>query len=74
VEEGIGEIVEGTLAAIAPVPFAPGSVVVVPPRIDVLALTSGTLEGTIFPQEDMNVGLTLLRAEELVDIGEHGHG
>jgi len=68
VEEGIGEIVEGTLAAIAPIPFAPGAVVVVPPRIDVLALTSGTLEGAIFPPEGMNVGLTLLSAEELVDI------
>ena len=38
VQEGLGEIVEGALAAVAPVPFTPGAVVVIPPRIDVLAL------------------------------------
>jgi hypothetical protein len=48
-EHGVGEIVEGALAAVTPVAFAPGAVVVLPPRIDVLALAPGTLEGPIFP-------------------------
>jgi hypothetical protein len=68
VEESIGEVVEGTLTTVAPVALAPGAVVVVPPRIDVLALTSGTLEGAIFPPEGVNVGLTVFGVEKLVDI------
>jgi hypothetical protein len=74
VQQGIGEVVEGTLAAMAPVPFAPRSVVIVPPWIDILALASRTLQGTIFPPKGMNVGLTLVSAEELMDIREYGHG
>jgi hypothetical protein len=49
VEEGIGEVVEGALAAVTPVAFTPGAIVVRSPRIDLLALAPGTLEGTIFP-------------------------
>ena len=42
VEQGIGEIVEGALATVTPVAFAAGSVVVIPPRIDI-SLTFRTL-------------------------------
>jgi hypothetical protein len=64
----MGEVVEGALAAVTPIAFAPGSVVVLPPRIDVLALAPGTLEGTIFPPQRMNISLTLVDVEELVDV------
>ena len=39
----MGKIVEGTLAAVAPVALAPRSVVVRPPGIDVLTLAPGSL-------------------------------
>jgi hypothetical protein len=74
VQQGIGEVVEGTLAAIAPVAFAPGSVVVIAPRIDLVTVAPGTAQWAIFPPQCMDVGLTLFGAEELVDIGEHRHG
>src|SRR5262249_9785733 len=44
VQQGLGEVIEGALATIAPVAFAAGAVVVRPPRIDVLALAPGTVE------------------------------
>ena len=68
----MGEVVEGALAAVTPVAFAPGSIVVLPPRIDVLALASGTLEWAIFPPQRMDGGVTLVDVEEVVDIREHG--
>ena len=64
----MGEVVEGALAAVTPVTFTPGSIVVIPPRIDVLALAPRTLEWTIFPPQRMNVNLTLVDVEELVDV------
>jgi len=64
----MGQIIEGPLAAVAPVAFAARSVVVRPPRIHVLALAPGTLQGTIFPPQRMDVLLTLFGVEELVDI------
>jgi hypothetical protein len=64
----MGEVIEGAFATVAPVTFTPGSVVIRPPRIDVLALAPGTLEGTIFPPQRMDVGLTLVDVEELVDV------
>jgi hypothetical protein len=67
-QEGLGEVVEGALAAVTPVAFAAGAVVVLPPGIDVLALAPGTLEWPIFPPQRMNVGLTLVDVEELVDV------
>ncbi len=73
-EQGVSEVVEGALAAVTSVPFAPGSIVVLPPWIDVLAVTSGTLEGTSLPPERMNVRLALFGVEELVQIREHRHG
>jgi hypothetical protein len=76
VQQGRGEVVdvEGALAALAPVAFAPRPVVVCTPGINVLALTPGTLKPTIFPPEGVNVRLALFGTEELVDIREHRHG
>jgi hypothetical protein len=64
----MGEIVEGALAAMTPVAFAPGAVVVRPPRINVLTLAPGTLEETIFPPERVDVRLALFGTKELVDV------
>src|SRR5438128_9680765 len=68
VQQGVGEVIEGALAAVAPVAFAPGSVVVIPPRIDALALAPGTLEGPIFPPQRMDVSVALVNIEEVVDV------
>jgi hypothetical protein len=67
-EYGVGKIVEGALAAVTPVALTPGAVVVLPPRIDVLALAPGTLESPIFPPECMDVGVTLVDVEELMEV------
>ena len=61
----MSEVVEGALAAVTPVPFTPGSIVVIPPRIDVLALAPGTLEGAIFPPQRMDVDLAGFYTEQL---------
>jgi hypothetical protein len=74
VQQGMGEVVEGALAAMAPVALAPGVVVVRAPRIDVMAIATGTWQWAIFPPQCVDVGLTLFGAEELVDIGESRHG
>ncbi len=74
VQQGIGEVVEGALAAMALVALAPGAVVVRAPRIDVVAIATGTLQWAIFPPQCVDVGLALFGAEELVDIGESRHG
>jgi hypothetical protein len=60
VQQSVGEVIEGALAAVAPVAFAPGAVVVIAPRIDILALTPGTLERSIFPPECMNIDAAIL--------------
>jgi hypothetical protein len=70
----MGEVIEGAFAAITPVPFTPGSIVLLPPRINTPALAPRTLEGTIFPPQCMDVGLTLVDIKELVDVCEHRHG
>jgi hypothetical protein len=74
VEQRIGEVVEAPLAAVTPVALTPRSIVVVPPRIDLLALAPGILERPIFPSQWMDVGLTLVDVEEFVDVREHRHG
>jgi hypothetical protein len=53
--------------------FAAGAIVVRAPWIDVLALAPGTLEWAIFPPQRMDIGLTLVNVEELVDIREYRH-
>ena len=45
--QGVGEAVAGALAPAAPVAFAPWPAVVIAPRIDVLALATGTLQRVI---------------------------
>jgi hypothetical protein len=74
VEQGVGEVIESALAAVTPVAFASRAVVVLPPRIDVLALAPGTLKGALFPSQRVDIDLALLDIEEVVDIREHGHG
>ena len=64
----MGQIIKGALAAVTPGAFAAGSVVIRPPRIDVLALAPGTLQGPIFPPQRMDIGLTLVDIEELVKV------
>ena len=54
----MGEVVEGPLAAIAPVALAPRAVVVLPPGIDILALAPGILEWALLPPERMDISLT----------------
>src|SRR5262249_18392767 len=73
VQQGRGEVVEGALAALAPVALTPGPVVVLAPRTDIVTVAPGTLEWAIFPPQCVDVGLTVFGAEELVDMGEHRH-
>jgi hypothetical protein len=54
-QQGIGKVVEGPLTAMAPVAFAPGSIVVRAPPANVVALAAQTLQRTIFPSERMSV-------------------
>jgi hypothetical protein len=74
VQQGIGKVVEGALAAMAPVAFAPGAVLVRAPAANVVALAPGTLQWTIFPPERMDVCLALFGVEKLVQMREHQHG
>ena len=64
----MGQIVEGALAAVAPVALAPRAVVIGTPGLDVLALAPRTLERAFFPPERMDVGLAVFGVEELVDV------
>src|SRR5207249_1020767 len=70
VQECSREVIEGALAILlfTAVAFQAGLVVVGAPRTDVVALTPRTLEGPIFPSSGMDVGLTLVSVEELVDV------
>jgi hypothetical protein len=74
VQQSSGEVVEGALAALAPVAFTARSIVVRAPWIDVLALAPRTLEWSIFPPQYMDVGLILVYMEELVDVCAYRHG
>src|SRR5918997_1481914 len=74
VQQGIGEVVEGALAAMTPVAFASGAVVVRAPASNVVALASRTVARTIFPSERMDVGVALFGVEKLVQMREHRHG
>ena len=64
----MGEIVDGTLLAIAPVALAPRAVGVRPPGIDGLALRPRTRTGAFFQPERREVGLTVFSVAELVDM------
>ena len=72
-QEGIGEIVEGALAAVAPVAFASRPVMVHAPRVDIVALAPGTLQGAIFPAQGMDISLAGFDTEQLVDMRESQH-
>jgi len=73
-QQGIGEVVEGPLTAMAPGPFAPGSILLCAPLANVVALTARTLQRTILPPERTAVRLALCGVEEVMQIGEHRHG
>jgi hypothetical protein len=73
-QQGIGEVVEGALAAMAPIAFAAGAVLVCAPLSNVVALAARTLERTILPPERPDVRLALCGVEELVQMREYRHG
>jgi hypothetical protein len=70
VQEGAREVIEGALAGLlfTAVALQPRLVVICPPGTNIVALTAGTLEGTIFPPQRMDVRLTLVDIEELVKV------
>ena len=70
----MGQIIEGPLAAVAPVALAPRAVLVRAPAANVVTLAPRTLEWTIFPPERMDVGLALFSVEKLVQMREYRHG
>src|SRR4029434_9848651 len=72
-QQGPREVGEGALAAVAPIAFAPGAVVVHAPAANVAALAPRALQRTIFPPERMDVGLTLFGVEEVVQMREYRH-
>jgi hypothetical protein len=76
IQERSCEVIEGALATLlfTAVAFEAGLVVVGAPGPDVVALTPRTLEGSLFPPQRMDVGVTLIDVEEVVDIREHRHG
>jgi hypothetical protein len=66
VQQRIGQVVEGAFAAVTPGAFTPTPVVVIPPRIDILALATGALEWTIFPPERVDIGVACIGVEAQV--------
>jgi hypothetical protein len=74
VQQGCSEVVEGALAAVTPIAFAPWSILVGAPLANVVALAARTLQRPIFPPESTDVRLALFGVEEVVDMGEHRHG
>jgi hypothetical protein len=71
---GLGDVVEGPLAVIAPVAFAARAVVGRAPESNGVALAPRTLRRTIFPPQYMDVRLALFGVEELVPMREYRHG
>jgi hypothetical protein len=67
-ESGVGEVVEGASAAMAPGAFAPGSIVVRAPGTDVLTGTAGPLEWALLPSQRTNGGLAGFSTETLVQM------
>ena len=70
IQQRAREVIEGPLAALllTAVALQSGLVVVCAPGTDVVALTVGTLEGPIFPAQQMDVGLTRVGVEEVVEM------
>jgi hypothetical protein len=69
VQQGLGEVVEGPLATMAPGAFAPGATSVRAPAANVVALAARTLQRTVFPPQQMDIGLALFGVEEVVQMG-----
>jgi hypothetical protein len=76
VQERAREVIEGALAGplFTAVALQAGLVVIGAPRTNVVTLTPRTLEGSIFPAQQMNVGLTRFRVEKVVQMRHHRHG
>src|SRR5262252_10810788 len=70
VQECAREIIEGALAGLffTAVALQSRLVVICPPGTNLVALTSGALQGTIFPPQRMDVRLALVDVEELVKV------
>src|SRR5215813_8458802 len=70
VQECAREVIAGALAGLlfTAVALQARLVVIGPPGTNIVALTSGALERTIFPPQRMDVGLTLVDVEELVHV------
>jgi hypothetical protein len=73
-EERVGEVVERAPTSVAPVAFQPRSVRIAAPRIDIVAVTPGTVERAILPPECMDIHVAGSDVEELMEMGEHWHG
>ena len=73
-QQGVGEVVEGALTALAPLPCAPGALGVRAPLANVGALAARPVERTIFSPERPDVGWALFSVAEVVDRGKHRHG
>src|SRR5262249_1805729 len=73
-QQGSGEVVEGALATMAPVAFAPRAILVCTPLSNVVTLTSRTLQRTILPPQRTDIGLALFGVEEVVQMREYRHG
>ena len=70
IQQRASKVIEGALAGLLFTAVALQSrlVVICPPGTNIVALTSGTLEGTILPPQRMDVRLTLVDVEELVNV------
>ena len=76
VQERAREIIEGALAVLlfTAVAFQSGLVVIDAPGTDVVALTSGALQGPIFPAQRMDIRVTRFGVAELVKMLHDRHG
>src|SRR5215813_6841523 len=76
VQQRAREVIEGALAVLlfTAVALQTELGVVGAPWTDVVALTPRTLEGSIFPAQPMDVGLTRFGVEEVVQMRNHRHG
>ena len=76
IQQRAREVIAGVLAGLLfpAVALQSRLLVVRPPRTDVVALTAGTLQGPLFPAQRMEVGLTRVGAEEVVEMRHHRHG
>jgi len=72
-QQRVGEVVEGPPTVFAPVAFDPWPVMIGPPGTDMVAVTPGALERAILPPEHMDIGVTGVGIEELVERGEYRH-